>query len=231
MSEKEWYSIAEFAEKVGQSRQTIDRKATQGVLQEFTEIVMGKKQVNKGALKLFFEDDVTGETKNETEKSGFYGAIKKTLKNLENQLEEKDKQIAELQRQNARYQDLLENSQRGESETRQLHLMEKQERMKQLPETGKIETILKEMEGLGAKSGDETRVAAVKEQIKVFREGMEVGKVTINDGKIEDKTRFDTGIIDGLTDELRALMHDAVRVGYEADRSPWYKKLGFKRTQ
>lgn len=58
MNKKEWYSVAEFAERVNRSRQYINKLTNNGRLQEFTRIKNHVKLINKRALGFFDQEGV-----------------------------------------------------------------------------------------------------------------------------------------------------------------------------
>lgn len=91
--DKKYYTVAEFAKKVGTSRATLYRK-TEKELASFCIIRNGKKVVSANALKLF---DISNKTHNLPHETVMHENVETNMINiLYSQLREKDIQIAKI---------------------------------------------------------------------------------------------------------------------------------------
>ena len=115
----EYMTIKEFATKAGVSTQYVYKQIRDGKLDKYLEIVDGKRYLNPEALKKI------GKQKNDNQKTTNEQPI---VSFLQDQLGEKDRQIAELQNSLARAQELLRTEQniRYAVEKRLLLLEERQ---------------------------------------------------------------------------------------------------------
>lgn len=109
MTEKEYLTVKEFAKEVDISVQAVYQRLNKDLKKYFKEID-GKKMINVMAIEIFsFKDDVK-EVEQDFNNS-LTSALKDSLKMMEKQLEEKDKQIAKLMEMNTNNQILLKHSQ------------------------------------------------------------------------------------------------------------------------
>lgn len=85
-------TVAEFAKRVGKSKQSVYSRLDKG-LKQFVQEVDGQKMLKKEALQLYDKQEV--EQSNSSNLSTL-DLLSKTIESLQRQLEEKDKQIERL---------------------------------------------------------------------------------------------------------------------------------------
>lgn len=129
MSKNELLSINEFAEAAGVSKQAIYKRLN-NQLKPFVQLVDGKKMLSNKALSEVYgievEQKVNHELNNQSQPiqplETVILMLQKELDRKNEQIEAKDRQIAELQAALRREQDLHTSAQRLHDQAQQLHL-------------------------------------------------------------------------------------------------------------
>jgi len=109
MKDNEYLSVKDFAKEVNISVQAVYQRLNKD-LKNYFKIIDGKKMINVVAIELFTIKDDVKEVEQDFNDS-LTSALKDSLKVMEKQLEEKDKQIAKLMELNTNNQILLKQSQ------------------------------------------------------------------------------------------------------------------------
>jgi len=109
MKDNEYLSVKDFAKEVNISVQAVYQRLNKD-LKNYFKIIDGKKMINVVAIDLFTIKDDVKEVEQDFNDS-LTSALKDSLKVMEKQLEEKDKQIAKLMELNTNNQILLKQSQ------------------------------------------------------------------------------------------------------------------------
>ena len=178
----DYMAIKEFAKKAGVSTQYVYKQIRDGRLTEYIEIIDGKKFLNPEAL------EKIGKQKKGNQKQTDEQPL---VSFLQDQLNAKDKQIAELQMALQRSQELLKREQdiRLVTEKRLMMLEEQQETEAEEP-SGETEKAVTDSSGVGRtdskqdnwrRSSDQSGGEAEKEQIHQngSTEHVEKGRISI----------------------------------------------------
>lgn len=248
-------SVSEFAKAAGVSRSAIYQRLSTS-LQGYVQVVQGEKRLDPEGLKLFAvqgdvqEFKIPIQAENNQFEFKILEVLEQTIDNLEEQLHEKDCQLAKQHQQLEEKDKQLERSDQALSEHRQLlknsqelqgHLQVKitgpkeekqkepahgpvsQEEKREAYDQGYLDGKNDLFEGLEKQVRTAT-VLQIKAMIRHIREGLVyIGE----DGKVVDDSE-DTVYIDACTDELKQLQAEAYRRGWSdiqalKKRWPWSK--------